>query len=64
MPNRLRIGTVAERIGVSPSTIRNLEREGRIPAAERTVSGYRLFRSSDLPAIESAIMRQHSEHRG
>lgn len=39
----LRIGEVAERLGISPDSIRHYERLGLLPAAGRTAAGYRLF---------------------
>jgi DNA-binding transcriptional MerR regulator len=41
---------VAERAGLSPSRVAQLEREGRIPAA-RTVSGRRVFFLADVEAF-------------
>lgn len=35
-PSRLKIGLVVELLGVSVSTIKNYERDGRIPLAEGT----------------------------
>ncbi len=37
----MRIGELAKTAGVTPDTIRYYEREGLLPAAERTPSGYR-----------------------
>ena len=37
----MRIGDLAKHVGVTPDTIRYYEREGLLPAAERTPSGYR-----------------------
>jgi DNA-binding transcriptional MerR regulator len=39
----LRIGTVAERAGVSPDTIRYYERLGLLPKPQRTPAGYREY---------------------
>ncbi len=38
---RMRIGELAKTAGVTPDTIRYYEREGLLPPAERTPSGYR-----------------------
>ncbi len=38
---RMRIGELAKTAGVTPDTIRYYEREGLLPAPERTPSGYR-----------------------
>ncbi len=37
----MRIGELAKTVGVTPDTIRYYEREGLLPAAERTPGGYR-----------------------
>ncbi len=37
----MRIGDLAKQVGVTPDTIRYYEREGLLPAAERTPGGYR-----------------------
>jgi len=52
---RYRIGKVAELVGVSPSTIRALERRGEIPKAERTRTGYRVYRDEQIIAIRIAV---------
>lgn len=39
----LTISKVAETVGVRPDTIRYYEREGLIPLARRTASGYRVY---------------------
>ena len=40
---KLFIGTLAERTGVSPDTIRYWEDEGVLPEPERSDAGYRLY---------------------
>ncbi len=42
----LTVSKLAERVGVRADTIRYYEREGLIPRAERTPSGYRMFEES------------------
>jgi Hg(II)-responsive transcriptional regulator len=39
----MKIGEVAERVGVNLQTIRYYEREGLLPEAQRLASGYRVF---------------------
>ena len=39
----MKIGEVAERVGVNPQTIRYYEREGLLPEPPRLASGYRMF---------------------
>ena len=47
----LRIAQAAEYLGVSPNTLRNWERAGKIPAHRHPVNRYRLFRQQDLDAL-------------
>lgn len=48
---KLRIGVLAERVGVNPKTIRYYEEVGLLPAPERSASGYRLYRSADADRL-------------
>ncbi len=53
----VRIGDLAKQVGVTPDTIRYYEREGLLPHAERTPSGYRdygLDAVNDLQFIRKA----------
>lgn len=47
----MRIGEVADRIAVSPKTIRYYESIGLIPEPRRTESGYRDYREEDFERI-------------
>lgn len=42
------IKKVAERMNLTPSTIRYYDKEGLLPFIERKASGYRLFAESDI----------------
>ena len=42
-----RIGTIAKKYGVSPSTIRRWEAKGLLKAASRTLGGHRRFENGD-----------------
>jgi excisionase family DNA binding protein len=44
----LRISEAAEYLGVSPNTLRNWERTGKIIAHRHPVNSYRLFQRKDL----------------
>ena len=46
----LRISEAAEYLGVSPNTLRNWERAGKIVAHRHPVNDYRLFQREDLDA--------------
>ena len=47
----MKIGTLAQRADVGIDTIRYYEREGMIPAPQRTESGYRDYRDSDVTRL-------------
>jgi excisionase family DNA binding protein len=53
----LRISEAAEYLGVSPNTLRNWERAGKIEARRHPVNHYRLFRRQDLDALLSRVER-------
>ena len=53
----LRISEAAEYLGVSPNTLRNWERAGKIPAHRHPVNQYRLFRQQDLDALLGRVER-------
>lgn len=44
----LRISEAAEYLGVSPNTLRNWERAGKIEANRHPVNSYRLFKKEEL----------------
>lgn len=47
----LRISEAAEYLGVSPNTLRNWERAGKVVAHRHPVNDYRLFKQEDLDAV-------------
>ena len=51
MTDRLKVGQLAQKVGLHANTIRKLEKRGLI-RAERTLSGYRVF---DVRTIEDII---------
>jgi MerR family transcriptional regulator, copper efflux regulator len=53
----LRISEAAEYLGVSPNTLRNWERTGKILAQRHPVNRYRLFRQQDLDSLLSQVER-------
>jgi MerR family transcriptional regulator, copper efflux regulator len=53
----LRISEAAEYLGVSPNTLRNWERAGKILAHRHPVNRYRLFRQQDLDSLLSQVDR-------
>ena len=59
----LRISDAAEYLGVSPNTLRNWERAGKIAAHRHPVNRYRLFKQEDLDAVLQEVERPHGERR-
>ena len=53
----LRVKEAAEILGVSPNTLRNWSRDGKIPVRRNPVNGYRLFARSDLERFLRKISR-------
>ncbi len=53
----LRISDAAEYLGVSPNTLRNWERAGKIVAHRHPVNHYRLFKREDLDAVLRKVER-------
>ncbi len=47
----LRIKDAAEYLGVSPNTLRNWGRNGKIPERRHPVNGYRLYSKEELDAL-------------
>lgn len=48
----MKIGQLAKHAGLPTSTIRYYEKEGLLPKAKRTASGYRAYDESDLQRIQ------------
>lgn len=53
----LRIKDAAEYLGVSPNTLRNWGRTGRIVERRHPVNGYRLYSQEELDALLSEAER-------
>ena len=53
----LRISEAADHLGVSPNTLRNWERAGKIVAHRHPVNRYRLFKRADLDAVLRRVDR-------
>lgn len=47
----------AEFLGVSPGTVRNWERAGRLPARRHPINDYRLFDPRDLKELLARVQR-------
>ena len=53
----LRVKDAAEFLGVSPNTLRNWSRDGRVPVHRNPINGYRLYNKSDLERLLRRINR-------
>jgi excisionase family DNA binding protein len=51
----LTIGEAAEYLGVSPSTLRNWDRSGKLKAARHPINGYRLYSLESLRSIREGV---------
>ena len=49
------VAQAAAHLGVSPSTLRNWDREGKLKAARHPLNRYRLYRAIDLDKIRSKV---------
>ena len=59
----LRISEAADYLGVSPNTLRNWERAGKIAAHRHPMNRYRLFRQQDLDSLLRQVERTTSMGR-
>lgn len=51
----MRIGEVADQVGVGPPTIRFYEQVGVLPEPARTASGYRSYESADVDRLRFVV---------
>ena len=51
LSNYLRTSQAAEFLGVSPGTVRNWEKQGKLRAHKLPQNGYRLFLKADLESV-------------
>lgn len=51
----LTIREAADFLGVSPNTLRNWGRDGKVPMHRNPINGYRLFKRSDLEELLTQI---------
>jgi len=56
----LTVKDAAEYLGVSPNTLRNWGREGKVPMHRNPINGYRLFKTQDLDALVQEIEKSQS----
>mgnify|MGYP001562829949 FL=1 len=53
----LRVKDAADYLGVSPNTLRNWSRDGRIPVYRNPMNAYRLYKKTDLERLLRTINR-------
>lgn len=51
----LTVGEAAERLEVTPATLRNWDRSGKLKSHRHPVNKYRLYKAQDVEAMRSAI---------
>ena len=56
----LTVKDAAKYLGVSPNTLRNWGREGKVPMHRNPLNGYRLFKTQDLDALVQEIEKSQS----
>jgi len=60
MPNLhdfITVGAAADMIGVSPATLRNWDRSGKLKAARNPMNRYRLYQREDIEALLARIQK-------
>lgn len=60
MDTYLSVADAARLLGVVPATVRQMERDGRLPA-QRTAGGMRLFRREDVERVVAERASQLTE---
>ncbi len=55
MSDYIKIGQAAKLLGVSPSTLRNWEKENKIAVYRHSISNFRMYKISDLEDILNKI---------
>ena len=51
----LTVGEAAAQLDVTPATLRNWDKAGKLKAHRHPVNSYRLYRTEDIEAIKNAI---------
>lgn len=55
------VAEAAEYLGVSPSTLRNWDRSGKLTARRHPLNGYRLYRREDLAQLLHMVANSRKE---
>lgn len=59
----LRVAEAAEYLGVSPNTIRNWGRDGKLEEHRHPINNYRLFRKKELDQLLKRIAKPQPKPR-
>ncbi len=51
----LTVGQAAAALNVTPATLRNWDRSGKLKPHRHPINGYRLYRAADIEALKNAI---------
>ncbi|MFO7902234.1 MAG: helix-turn-helix domain-containing protein [Pirellulaceae bacterium] len=51
----LTVSEAADYLGVSPNTLRNWGRDGKVPEHRHPINNYRLYKKHDLKAIRDRL---------
>lgn len=54
----LTVGEAAEYLGVSASTLRNWDRQGKLKASRHPMNGYRLYRCGELDRLLEGLRQR------
>lgn len=60
----LTVSEAASALGVSPSTLRNWDRSGKLKAARHPINGYRLYKREDLAKLMRQVDQAKEEREG
>jgi excisionase family DNA binding protein len=56
--DHLTVGEAASFLGVSPSTLRNWDRAGKVKAIRHPINGYRLYKKHELETLLKNLGRE------
>jgi DNA-binding transcriptional MerR regulator len=51
----LTVGEAAAELNVTPATLRNWDRSGKLKPRRHPINGYRLYRARDIETLKNAI---------
>lgn len=54
----LTVSQAAARLGVSPTTLRNWDRSGKLKPHRHPINGYRIYANAEIEALKNAILGQ------